>query len=577
MVNRYNRCLPERRSFMLEDTQIENMNQEADQKASDNADALLNDASNPLEEVAPAPRRNGASERALRAAIEIFTRWENDQKNIPLDRIVSGEFRTRKYLNSTERRWVAEVIYNCARFWRRQVFVLEALGREATAENVVRLWAEEEKFTKTTAENLGAERNNSDRADSNADLSNEAAIETTTKDIVSKDIVSKDISEASTRDKIQALLPAVEKTREYLRITLSFPDEMAAALEATLGEEAIVAAHAFNMQAPTTLRVNPLRVSWAHLRKSLPEATPTIYSPWGLELPRRVNVFDMPGYRTGWFEVQEEASQLVSLLIDAQPGQAIAEIGAGAGGKTLAIAALMENKGEVFALDINKSRLEELAKRAERAGVTCVQMCETTADFEGTWQPSESVRRTVNKWRNRADAVLVDAPCTGSGVLRRSPDAKWRDFDLTHMTRLQSTLLAQAATLLQPDGYLFYVSCAFERTQNEDIVEKFLKTEFGEQFEVVPAVPRLRAACARARYQAEMPPFMRTEKAQRKLAEQETRRAEAAIATADVPIVTEIREPVDFDSLASGPYLRTWPHRHGLDAFFAACLHRKPV
>ena len=274
---------------------------------------------------------------------------------------------------------------------------------------------------------------------------------------------------------------------------------MADALESGLREEAITAAQAFNTQAPTTLRVNPLRVSWAHLRKSLPEATPTLYSPWGLEMPRRVNVFDVPGYRTGWFEVQEEASQLVALLVDARPGQEIAEVGAGAGGKTLALAALMENKGEIFAIDTSKARLEELEKRAERAGVTCVQTCWVAADEAGEWQPTVSVRRTVNRWRNRADSVLVDAPCTGSGVLRRSPDAKWREFDLPHMTRLQSTLLAQAATLVKPEGHLFYVSCAFERVQNEDIVENFLTTELGQQYEVVPAVPRLQAASVRAR------------------------------------------------------------------------------
>jgi 16S rRNA (cytosine967-C5)-methyltransferase len=478
----------------------------------------------------PVPRRSGASERALRAAIEIFTRWENDEKNVPLDRIVSGEFRTRKYLNSTERRWVAEAVYGCARFWRRQVFVLEAQGRDASPENVVRLWAEqsEEKLDEDSSQNP--------------------------------------------KSKIQSLevLPSLERTREYLRITLSFPDEMAEALESLLEIEAITAAQAFNMQAPTTLRVNPLRVSWAHLRKSLTEAAPTIYSPWGLEMPRRVNVFDVPGYRTGWFEVQEEASQLVSLLVDAQPGQEIAEVGAGAGGKTLALAALMENKGEVFAIDTSKARLEELEKRAERAGVTCVQTCWVAADYEGEWQPTVSVRRTVNKWRNRADSVLVDAPCTGSGVLRRSPDAKWREFDLMHMTRLQSNLLAQAATLVKPGGHLFYVSCAFERVQNEDIVEKFLATELGQQYEIVPAVPRLRAASVRARAQAQTPPFLRTEKAQRKLAEKQT--AETAIADAETP-----QPEADFEAMASGPYLRTWPHRHGLDAFFAACLRRKPV
>lgn len=202
--------------------------------------------------------------------------------------------------------------------------------------------------------------------------------------------------------------------------------------------------------------------------------------------------------------------------------------------------------------------------------MTCVQTCWVAADEAGEWQPTVSVRRTVNRWRNRANSVLVDAPCTGSGVLRRSPDAKWREFDLPHMTQLQSALLAQAATLVKPEGHLFYVSCAFERVQNEDIVENFLTTELGQQYEVISAAPRLQAAAVRARHQAETPPFLRTEKAQRKMAEKQT--GEIAIADAQTS-----HPEADFETMASGPYLRTWPHRHGMDAFFAACLRRKPV
>ncbi len=487
------------------------------------------------------PKRSGASERALRAAIEIFTRWENDEKNVPLDRIVSGEFRSRKYLNSGERRWIGEAVYSCARLWRRQVFLLEALGHAATPENVVRLWAEE-----------NTEEEKAEDADSDTAL----------------------LAGRSVLD----LLPGLDRPREYLRITLSFPDAMADALEALLGDEAIEAARSFNAQAPTTLRVNPLRVSWAHLRKSLPDALPTAYSPWGLELPRRVNVYDLPGYRTGWFEVQEEASQLVSLLVDPQPGQLVAEVGAGAGGKTLALAALMENQGEIFAIDTSKARLEELQKRAERAGASCIEICELPADYEGEWQPSVSMRRTVNRWRNRADVVLVDAPCTGSGVLRRSPDARWRDFDMTHMTQLQFNLLNQAATLVQPGGHLFYITCAFEPAQNEDIVTRFLATQLGEQFEIAPVLPRLTAARERARAQALTPLFMRSEKSQRKIAE---RQAQEPVTTMDsLPAGLDAPIPAsqsDYDSMASGLFLRTWPHRQGLDAFFAACLHRKSV
>ena len=165
-----------------------------------------------VEQKVPKAER-GVSERAMRAAIELFTLWENDEKNIPLDRIVSGEFRTRKYLNSGERRWIAEAVYGCARFWRRQVFVLNARGQEPTPENVVRLWAEqEEEEKKRRGEEEIAE--------------------------------GKSEEPQSTTDNPQptihnpSILPSPEHPREYLRITLSFPDEMATALENVLGEEA---------------------------------------------------------------------------------------------------------------------------------------------------------------------------------------------------------------------------------------------------------------------------------------------------------------------------------------------------
>ena len=198
-----------------------------------------------------------------------------------------------------------------------------------------------------------------------------------------------------------------------------------------VGKRSVDAAEAFNRQAPTTLRVNPLRVSWAHLRKSLPEPTPTRYSPWGLEMPRRVNVYDVPGYRTGWFEVQEEASQLVSLLVDAQPGQGIVEVGAGAGGKTLALAALMENKGEIFAIDTSQNRLEELQKRAERAGVTCVEtiQVERTVRASGS-RPSASDAKSISGaiWRMRFSwtrPVRAAAFC-GAVLMPSGASSTWR-------------------------------------------------------------------------------------------------------------------------------------------------------
>src|SRR5205814_1536897 len=126
-----------------------------------------------------------------------------------------------------------------------------------------------------------------------------------------------------------------------------FSDEMAAELERALGPDAVPAAEALNQQAPVTLRVNPLRATRSRVLRSLPGSRRTRFSPWGVEIEGRVNIHELPGFRDGWFEIQEEASQLVALLTDARPGQTVVDIGAGAGGKSLALAVMLENSGLV--------------------------------------------------------------------------------------------------------------------------------------------------------------------------------------------------------------------------------------
>jgi 16S rRNA (cytosine967-C5)-methyltransferase len=504
-------------------------------------------------------RVRGATERAQRAAVEIYARWEAERERTPIDRVVAAEFRSRRYLNSGERRWISEVIYGCVRYLRRQTWLLERLGLPDTAESRVRLW-------------MAAP------ATPSAEFAPVPAA-------APPDVTPDTLAEAV------AALPGAESPREQITISLAFTDEMADSLLTLLGAEAGTAAAAFNQQAPITLRVNPLRVGRGHLLKSLPEATPTTYSPWGVELPRRVNVNDLPGYRTGWFEVQEEASQLAALLANPLPGQTLVEVGAGAGGKTLALAALMQNRGSILALDTHEARLEELKRRTERGGVTCVETLRVGADETGKWQPTSSARRTINKVVGKADVVLVDAPCTGSGVLRRSPDAKWREVYLPDLLQLQRTLLAQAALLTAPGGHLIYVTCAFEREQNEEVVEAFLRTDLGGQFVIEPMAPRLLDACDRAAALAVLPPSLRGAKAHRAypgaeipgnmaaeagvtLPFGESENDQSAIEGVLAPLREEVRPSVRLAHLAEGPWLRTWPHLHGLDAFFAACLRR---
>lgn len=530
------------------------------------------------------------TERALQAAIAIFARWEAEQEHTPVDRVVAAEFRSRRYLNAGERRWVSSIVYGCVRYRNRQEWLLERLGLAITPEHVIRLWADAPAETAgRSAEEEAAPGSVS--ADSEREREGASPAAETERN---RGMRSPPVADPAAIRAALAALPGIDALDEMLRVTLSFPEALAAELRALLHDEAAPAAAALNEQAPVTLRVNPLRVGREHLMRALPEAIPTRFSPWGLELPRRVNVHDLPGFRTGWFEVQEEASQLAALLVDALPGETVVDVGAGAGGKTLALAAMMDNRGRLVALDTHEPRLEELKKRAERAGVTCVETLLTGADEEGTWQPSATPRRSLNRLWGQADRVLVDAPCTGSGVLRRSPDGKWREMDTTAMIGRQDHLLQQAALLVAPGGHLIYVTCAFERAQDEDVIDRFLTSQMGRHFVLEPVAQRLISACTRAAHLALLPLALRGPKAKKRsgAAPQESgpgvtpveveslqagersndsRPEGSALQTSTQGAVKSAAVLME---LVQGPFLRTWPHRHGLDAFFAACLRR---
>ena len=309
-----------------------------------------------------------------------------------------------------ERRWIGEAVYGTVRYLARQKSLLAALDLPATAENLIGSWAE-----------------------APGDAASSPVLFPQTAPLADRE---------RWRDAINSL-PTPDSPAAYLRVALAFPDALAAELERLLGAEAIDAARAFNRPAPVTLRVNTLKASREKVLRDLPDAAPTAYSPAGIVLPKRVNLPSLPGFREGRFEAQEEASQLVARLAGAEPGQSVADIGAGAGGKTLALAARMKNRGRLLAVDVSERRLEELALRAKRAGASCVAALVVPADSTGRWQPIGPALRTLEKWRGSADCVLLDAPCSGSGVIRRAPDTKWRETDLAAFARLQSALLEQ--------------------------------------------------------------------------------------------------------------------------------------
>lgn len=233
---------------------------------------------------------------------------------------------------------------------------------------------------------------------------------------------------------------------------------------------------ALNTQARVVLRVNRLQTNPKALQNELTvEGIETVSHrnyPDALILKERANVFETDAFQRGLFEVQDASSQLVGDFTDVSPGMQVIDACAGAGGKSLHLAALMENKGQLTALDIYPHKLHELKRRARRAGAHNI----TTRHIQST--------KVIKKLHGRADRVLIDAPCTGLGVLRRNPDAKWKidaDF-LERVIKTQQHIIHAYAAMVKPGGKLIYATCSILKQENQNQVEDFLQSEIGKSF-----------------------------------------------------------------------------------------------
>jgi 16S rRNA (cytosine967-C5)-methyltransferase len=321
--------------------------------------------------------------------------------------------------------------------------------------------------------------------------------------------------EALTAPGLAARLRALDQATLPRHVRLDLPDWLLARLDAQLGaDDAEALAAALQRPAPLDLRINPLRSDRETVRARLADEgqalEPTPYSPLGLRRADRAPLFQTAAFRDGLFEVQDEGSQLLGLLVEARRRETVVDYCAGAGGKALQLAAQMANTGAVYALDVAAHRLERIRPRLRRAGVDNVQPIAIT----GADDPR------VGRLRGKADRVLVDAPCSGTGTLRRNPDIKWRPLDLDALTAGQRAILEAAAALVRPGGRLVYATCSLLREENEDVVETFLA-----------AHPRFHLA-----------------------------------SVSDILARRQVVLP------ATGDFLRLWPHRHGTDGFFAAVM-----
>ena len=277
--------------------------------------------------------------------------------------------------------------------------------------------------------------------------------------------------------RIKGKFDELTKTRKFRE---SIPDWMDELGVKELGEEVWtkeIAAQ--NEQAKVILRVNKLKTTKEKLRAILMDLNiETEFHkdyPDALILTERANVFLTDAFKDGLFEVQDASSQLVAYFLDVQPGMRVVDTCAGAGGKTLHLASLMENKGQLIAMDLYESKLKQLKIRAKRNGAFNIE----PRVIEST--------KTIKKLHEKADRVLIDAPCSGLGVLKRNPDSKWKlqpEF-IDNIRKVQAEVLENYSKIVKPGGKLVYATCSVLPSENQEQIKHCLSTEIGKEFTFV--------------------------------------------------------------------------------------------
>ncbi len=363
----------------------------------------------------------------LQAAIELLD--EILRRRRPADDILRAYFRHRRYAGSKDRRAVRDLVYRILRSYHRLRWQgAAAMGRSLAMFHV-----------RDAALFSGAEH-----APRSLDEHERAAL--------------KKLNQGTPPAWARANLPEWIAEPMRRRFGAEFEPEM----------------EALNRPAPLDIRVNTLKSTREdvarQLRKEGQDVTDTLYSPWGLRLGTPVQLTGHALYREGVIEIQDEGAQLIALATEAQPGQTVVDLAAGAGGKTLALAAMMANCGRLIAADIDRNRLSRAEHRLRRAGVTCAE----TVAVAAAEDPDDPFWREM---AGQADVVLLDAPCSATGILRRQPE---RSIDLSadkvsQLSGLQARLLRRASRLVAPGGRLIYATCSLLLEENELVYQRFIE------------------------------------------------------------------------------------------------------
>ncbi|MGH1403840.1 MAG: RsmB/NOP family class I SAM-dependent RNA methyltransferase [Alphaproteobacteria bacterium] len=394
----------------------------------------------------------------IQATIEVL---ERDQtRRVPLDSCVGDYMRSRRYIGSKDRREIAERVYNMARAHARLDWWLTQCEQEDTTRGRVLVW-------------LILGENNDIKRISDLFDGSQYAPEVLT-------------------DKETEMLGKLEgQTLNHPEMTSSVLVECPYAYEASLrgyfGDDFEVEMQAMLDAATLDIRANIFIMERENVQKSLAkdgvETVPTPHSPWGLRCADKAYLSKTKAMNKGWLEIQDEGSQLIAHLCNAQPGMQVLDYCAGGGGKTLALAAAMQRKGRIVAADLDEKRLERGRPRYKKAGIADIVELRAMSD--------DRHKKWFKRQKGTFDIVLTDVPCSGTGTWRRNPDMRWRNYgpSLEELVTIQSEIMDKVAKAVKPGGRFAYATCSLLPQENEHQIEAFLQRH--PEFEVEPIDPAL--------------------------------------------------------------------------------------
>ena len=394
----------------------------------------------------------------LQAVVEILDGVEEGIRTLgaPADRVVADYCRNRRFIGSKDRRAVSGLSYDVIRrrgfhMWRISGASLPVDGRSLLISHLA------------------------DAAHDDLSLFGDAAPH-------SPDALT------ATEQRAVGSFSALETLGQMpISARYEVPEFLGSALRQRFGADFETALSGLNHTAPLDLRSNPLQ-PYENLTKNLIEISEDFekhkYSSIGYRSNSKARVTGTDLYTSGKIEVQDEAAQVACYLVDAKPGMAVVDLCAGAGGKSLLLSGLMKNKGQIFAFDVSSKRLSSLTARSQRAGSRNIQVKavpETGANRE----------RILSGLTGKADRVVIDAPCSGTGTWRRNPDQRWRlsETQIVDYAAVQLGLLTEGARMVAPSGRLVYMTCSILQAENEAVVDAFFAAHGTEDWKLVNYKP----------------------------------------------------------------------------------------